>query len=225
MLQHIKKMSGPSASLLLVLLLSADLAFIVLHVIIGVFNPNPELCNLTGICAYMDSYHLIKMFWIIILLFYILKLTKHYGYAAWALMFTCFFIDDAFWLHQKIGDRFAALFIGSGLPPRFYELGVLAIAGLVLLALVLWFYFQGPVTFRKISADIFLFLAALVFFGLLVDLAGAVGLGDPVTAGLGFVEDGGELVVYSLLVWYIFLLALQQGRPEVFLVDPLFHRL
>ncbi len=219
MIQHIKKMSNTSASLLLLLLLSADIVFMILEVTIGIFYPNTEFCNITGICAYMDSYHLTKMFWIIILLFYVLIITRYYGYAAWALMFTCFFIDDAFWLHQKIGDRIATLFTGYGLPPRFYELAVLAVAGLVLLALVILFYLRGPSTFRKISVDMFLFLAALVFFGIIVDIAEAIGLGHSLITGLEFVEDGGELVVYSLILWYIFLLALRQGKPEVFLAD------
>jgi hypothetical protein len=224
MLQHIKKMSTTSASLLLVLLLSADLVFIVAHVIIGVFDPNPALCNISGICAYMNVYHLIKMFWIILLLLYILKLTGYFGYLSWALMFTCFFIDDALWLHQKIGDRIAAsLFTEYGLPARFFELAILAIAGLVLLAFVIWFYIRGPETFRKISVDLFIFLAALIFFGIIVDIAGAVGLGQGVINALGFVEDGGELVVYSLITWYVFLLSLRQGKPEGFLVD-LFSR-
>jgi hypothetical protein len=223
-IRHIKKMSNTSASLLLVLLLSADIIFIVLHVIIGVFNPNPEFCSLTGICAYMDSYHLIKLFWIIFLLFYVLKLTKLYGYAAWALMFTCFFIDDAFWLHQKVGDRIATLIPGFGMPARFYELAVLAIAGLALLALVIWFYMRGSVTFQKVSLDMSLFLAALVFFGIIVDIADTIGLGHTLVAGLQFVEDGGELVVYSLILWYVFLLALRQGKPEAFLVDLLSRR-
>jgi hypothetical protein len=159
-----------------------------------------------------------------ILLFYVLKLTKYYGYAAWALMFLCFFIDDTFWLHQKIGDRIATLLIGYGLPSRFYELAILATAGLVLLALVIWFYLHGTITFQKISVDIFLFLAALVFFGLIVDIAEMIGMGHTVITGLGYVEDGGELVVYSLITWYVFLLALRQGKPELFVVDLLFRR-
>jgi hypothetical protein len=220
-----QKLSDTSASLLLMLLLSADLVFMGLHILIGIFGPNSALCNISGICAYMDAYHLIKMFWIILLLFYVLKLTKYYGYAAWALMFTCFFIDDALWLHQKIGDRIAALVSYPSLPPRFYELAVLAIAGLVLLALVIWFYRHSAVTFRKVSADMFLFLAALVFFGLIVDIAESIGLGHIVTTSLGFVEDGGELIVYSLLVWYVFLLVLHKGESEVFLVDLLSKRL
>jgi hypothetical protein len=225
MIQYIRKMGNPSASLLLVLLLSADIVFIVLHVIIGVFNPNPEFCNLTGICAYMDSYHLIKMLWIIILLLYVLKITKHYGYAAWTLMFTCFFIDDAFWLHQKFGDRIATLFPGFGMPARFYELAVLAIAGLALLALIIWLYRRGPVAFQKVSLDMSLFLATLVFFGIIVDIADTIGLGRTLVAGLQFVEDGGELVVDSLILWYVFLLALRQGKPEAILVDLLSRRL
>lgn len=221
MFQQIRKMSEPAASLLLLLLLSADAVFFGLQIIIGTFAPDSDLCNTLGICAYMDSYHLIKIFWIVILLFYLLKLTKHYGYAAWALMFSCFFIDDAFWLHQKIGDRIATLFAGYDLPPRFYELAVLATAGLILLAFIIWFYLRGAITFRKISGDIFLFLAALVFFGLIVDIAEMIGLGHSVITGLEYVEDGGELVVYSLIVWYVYLLVLRQGQPEMFLVDKL----
>ncbi len=38
MFQHVKKMSDTSASLLLVLLISADIVFIILHVIIGIFD-------------------------------------------------------------------------------------------------------------------------------------------------------------------------------------------
>ena len=219
MLQHLKKMSEPSASLLLVLLLSADFVLIVLHVMIGIFDPNPALCDISGICAYMDIYHLIKMFWIIILLLYVLKKARYPGYAAWILMFICFFIDDSLWLHQKIGDRVASLLNVSGLPSRFFELAVLAIAGLALMTIVAWFYFKGPATFKKISIDISVFLAALVFFGLRVDIAEVVRLGHRVILGLQFVEDGGELVVYSLILWYVFLLVLRKGKTDMFLLD------
>jgi hypothetical protein len=64
-----------------------------------------------------------------------------------------------------------------------------------------------------------------VFFGLIVDIAEAIGLGRMVITSLGFVEDSGELVVYSLIVWYVFLLALRQGKPEAFLVELVSQRL
>jgi len=222
MFQHLRKIGEHSASLLLLLLISTDFVFIVLHIIIAILDPNPSLCNISGICAYMNIYHLIMLFWVIILFGYVLKSTRCSSYASWILMFTFFLFDDALRLHQSVGDRIAIIFdadLSLGLPSRYFELAVLAIAGFVLLAVVAWAYFHGPHTFRKISIDILLFIAALVFFGLIVDLAEAIKLGPVVIFGLGFVEDGGELVVYSLILWYVFLLAMRNGKSDLFLHD------
>jgi hypothetical protein len=212
------------ASLLILLLLCADFVFIVLHIIIEIFDPRPSLCNISGICAYMNVYHLIKLFCVIILFGYIFVRTKCFSYASWLLMFTFFFFDDALLLHQSIGDHLANILDaylspGFGLPPRFFELAVLAITGLVLLIIVAWTYLYGSRTFKKISTDMLLFIAALVFFGLIVDVAEVLKLGTVIESGLGFVEDGGELVVDSLIVWYVFLLALHNGNPDIFLYE------
>jgi hypothetical protein len=223
MLQQIRRMSEHSASLLLLLLLSADFVFIVLHIIIGIFNPNPSLCNISGICAHMHTYHLIKLFWVIILFAYVLKLTKCFRYTSWMLMFTFFLFDDALLLHQNIGDHisnsFSAYLNNLDFSSRFFELTVLAITGIILLAIVAWAYSHGPQIFRKISIDMLLFIAALVFFGLIVDLAETAKLGPVVIFGLGFIEDGGELVVDSLILWYVFLLVIRNGKPDLFLHD------
>jgi hypothetical protein len=158
--QQIKQMSNHSAALLLGLPLSADIALILLQ-IVRFFDPSAALCNIWG-CLY-GHLSLIKIFWIIILFLYLLKLTKYPGYLAWAALFTCFLIDDALWLHQKVGDRIAPLLAYYGLPSRFYELAVLAIAGLVLVSFVIWFYLHGPETLQKISMHMLIFLAAVFF--------------------------------------------------------------
>lgn len=224
MLKHIRRTSEPSAALLLLLLLSADLVFIVLHVIIGFYDPNPALCDISGICAYINVYHLIKLFWIVIVFIYVARITSCPHYASWALMFAFFTVDDALWMHQKIGDLVANTFYKQFphfqyLDARFFELAVLASAGLVLLATVLWSYSRGAFTFKKITIDMLWFISALVFFGLVVDAAKAIKLGPAIVFGLGFVEDGGELVVDSLILWYVFLLAVHNGKPRLFLHD------
>ena len=143
-------------------------------------------------------------------------------------MFTYFLFDDALLLHQNIGDHISNIFNAYfnnnlGFGPRFFELAFLAIVGIILLAIVAWAYFHGPWTFRKISIDILLFIAALVFFGLIVDLAETAKLGPAVIFGLGFVEDGGELVVDSLILWYVFLLVIRNGKPDLFLHDLIYQ--
>lgn len=224
MLQRIGKMNEPSASLLLLLLLSGDFVFTALYIVISVFNPNPSLCNISGICARMNVYHLIKLFWIVLLFAYVLRITRRFGYASWILMFTFFLFDDALLLHQSVGDRIASISDtylprDLGLQPRYFELAVLAIAGMLLLAIVTWVYLHNAHEFRKISNDLLLLIAALVFFGLIGDLATALRIGPAVIFGLGIVGDSGEMVVDSLILWSVFRLAICKGKPHSFLLD------
>jgi hypothetical protein len=141
-------------------------------------------------------------------------------------MFLFFLLDDALLLHQNIGDYLANKFDAylppdPGLPPRYFELAVLAILGMLCLVAVAWAYLHGSGEFRKVSNDLLLFIAALVFFGLIVDLATAIKLRSAVVLGLVIVEDAGELVVDSLIVWYVFILAIRSGKPEIPLLDRL----
>jgi hypothetical protein len=139
-------------------------------------------------------------------------------------MFLFFLFDDALLLHQNIGDYLANksdayLPPNFSLQPRHFELTALAIAGMLLLVVLAWAYFRGPHEFRTVSNDLLLFIVALVFFGLFVDLATAIKLGSAVVWGLVIIEDAGELVVGSLILWYVFLLAIRNGKPEMFLHD------
>jgi hypothetical protein len=222
--QPIRRVNENSSSMLLMLLLSTDFVFIVLDIINTTLGPDSSLCNIAGLCAYMLSYHLVKLFWIIILFAYVLRLTKYLGYATWVVVFTCFLIDDALEIHQKIGDHIADYInrnspLNLGLAPRYIELTVLALAGMVLMTIMAWAYFRSPLVFRKMSNDILLFIVALVFFGLIADVAVALKLAPKIIVGLEIVEDSGERVVYSLILWEVFLLAIRKGKPGFFVHD------
>jgi hypothetical protein len=213
-------MGEPGASILLLLLISADVVFIVLHMIIAVFAPYSPLCNTQGICAYMNIYNVIKLFWIVVLFAYVFRARRSTHYLSWILVFTFLLLDDAFLLHQTIGTYLLEIWNTSSLQDimpgqRFLELGVLAMAGILLLSVVAWSYLHGSPGFRKVSQDVVLFLLALAFLGLIVDLAEAMKLDRRVIFALGFVEDGGEMVVNSLLLWYVFRLALWKGKSEL----------
>jgi hypothetical protein len=223
MYQHIRRMSEHGASLLLLVLLSSDVAFNALHIIQHTFIPNSSL-SYTRFGDYLNIYHLIKLFWIIVLFAYLLKLTKFWGYLSWILMFTFFLVDDAFELHQYIGDQITIIFemsffLNLNLQPRLLELIVLAMAGLCLLAIVALVYFRSPYTFKKVSNDLLLFILALVFFGIIVDLGSALTSQPAFILGLIIIEDGGEMVTLSLIVWYVFLLAIHYGKPDLYLLD------
>lgn len=222
MLQHLRKMSEPAASLLLLLLLSTDFAIMVFHIILETVAA--EKCHTLGVCGYIHIYNLIKLIWIIILFVYVFKSTGVSGYASWILVFIYLFLDDALLIHQKVGDHLANILVSNhstilGLGPRFFELAVLACSGLFFLAIFAWAYSHGAYVFRRISNDMFLFIAALIFFGLIVDLVSFIHPGSRAMFAFGLIEDGGELMVNSLIVWYVYLLAMRKGQAEVFLLD------
>ena len=224
MFQHIRKMSVHSASLLLLLLLCADFAFIVLHIIDETLVLNSSLFNTAGSYGYLTIYQLVKLFWVVILLAYVLKSTRCSGYVSWILVFTYLLFDEALQIHQNIGSHIANSFDtylphNLSLRPRHFELAVLVVAGTFLFAIVAWAYSRSPHAFRKISNDMFLFIVVWAFFGVFTDLAAAVKLGPLVEFASDFVEDGGEMAVVSLILWYVFLLAIRNGKPDLFLHD------
>jgi hypothetical protein len=221
--QQITRMKGPSSSVLLLLLLSADFAFTILHITKHAFVQNSSLLDIK-ISAYLEIYHLVKLFWAIVLFAYLRTLTRCSGYNSWILVFTFFLIDDAFLLHQKIGDLIARsaegfLHLNFGSQSRFIELAVLALAWIFLLVIVAWAYSRSTHSFRQITKDMLLFIGALVFFGILVDLAGTLKFGLIISLFLEIIEDAGETVVFSLILWYIFLLVIRNGKPDYFLHD------
>jgi hypothetical protein len=223
--QHIIKMNEHGASLLLLLLLSADLAFIVLHMI-TMATPilNSVLFTLEKEGRYPEIYQYIKLFWIIILFIYVLKSTKCCSYVSWILVFTYFLCDDALQIHETIGGYIAKSVDFH--PPLnlslqdFGELAVSATMGMLLLAICAWAYLRGSHTYKKISNDMLLFIVVLVFFGVFIDMVhSSIKPGPVVSLGFGIAEDGGEMVVVSLILWYVFLLAIRNGDSDLFLHD------
>jgi hypothetical protein len=225
MFQYIRNRNEHSASLLLFLLLSVDFAFIVLHIMNKATRIlNPQLFSIEKDNTYPEFYQYIKFLWIIILFSYVLKSTKHPSYISWILTFVYFLCDDALKIHEMIGGYIAKSFDFH--PPLnlrlqdFGELTVSATIGALLLAIFVGAYLHGSQTFKKVSKDMLLFIAALVFFGVFVDMVHiAIELGPVVRFGLGITEDGGEMVVVSLILWYVFLLAIRDGDSDLFLHD------
>lgn len=212
-----------SPTLLLWLFLSADLTYIILHIL---YKATPFITSayfsVKRDLGYSEFFQYVKFLWIIILLVYLVKRLKIWGYLAWAAVFLYFLADDAFQLHENVGGIIAGKL--DFVPPfnlRLQDLGelaVYAIAGAVLLLGIAISYWHGSKSFRGISIDILLLISILVFFGVVVDMAEiAADLGVFVKETLGLIDDGGEMIVMSVMVWYVFRLALQDGEIDTFL--------
>ena len=139
-------------------------------------------------------------------------------------MFTYFLFDDALTIHERVGKHIAwSLTLTPPLGLRLQDLGELAVmaaAGMILFSLVIWAYLHGPQAFKKMSQDMMLLVLALVFFGVIVDMAhSAIKLGWEVNFILGVIEDGGEMLAASLILWYVFLLSVRDENATSYLCD------
>ena len=84
----------------------------------------------------------------------------------------------------------------------------------------LWAYRKGTQIFRKISLDIGLLVLVLVFFGVVVDmLHSVVRLDNAASFIMGLVEESGEMLAVSLVLWYIFLLNVRGTNAGCYLCD------
>jgi len=220
-------MSEPGPSRLLVLLLSTDFVFILLHIANITLGKSSSLLDIGASGSYVETYQFVKLYWVIVLLLLVLRSTRCLGYVSWMVVFAFLLLNDALGLHRIAGRSLAVKFssfesYGISLEARhFGEWAVLAIAGAFLVAILTWAYLRSSHTFRKVSNDMLVFMVALVFFGGVVDLFAAIDLGSATNYALRTIEDAGEMVVVSLVVWYGFLLALRDGKPELFLHDVL----
>jgi hypothetical protein len=221
----IRNINEHSASLFLTLLLCADIAFIALHSI-EILTPSLEnsFYSLEKEGSYPEIYQYIKWFWIIILLAYISTRRRSFSYNAWGLVFTYILFDDALSIHESVGyyiTRNLTFPLPLGLRYRdLGELAVLGTAGVILLPFVIWAYVRGSQAFKKMSQDMLLLILALVLFGVVVDIAHiSIQLGWKVNEILRVIEDGGEMFIASLILWYVFLLSERDENATSYLFD------
>jgi hypothetical protein len=100
------------------------------------------------------------------------------------------------------------------------ELVVSTIAGAAFLGALVWTYRSGAPRFRGISQDLGLLIAMLVFFGVVADVVHAANRSLVSVKGLfEVIEEGGEMVTVSFILWYVFLLAVRPSANRWRLTD------
>jgi len=218
-----------SATVFLILLLCADLAFLGMHFIAAIIGDikwilESDLFNIERDRGYPEIYQYIKFFWVIVLLFYLALKNRSLHYIPWVLLFTYLLLEESIHIHERAGWLLSTYFNFTplfGFSLRYYgELVIPATAGIFLLLPLVWAYRKGTQIFRKISLDIGLLVLVLVFFGVVVDMIHeAIFPFGTVYFITGVVEDGGEMLAVSLILWYIFLLNVRGDNAGCYLCD------
>ncbi|MDQ3186390.1 MAG: hypothetical protein M3Q16_08080 [Pseudomonadota bacterium] len=209
-LRHLSQVANPA---LLVLLLSADVAFLLLH-IFNKLSPMPNvLFDLSKDDGYSEMFQYIKEYWIAIVLFAMYWRTREGIYGTWALLFTYALCDDGLAIHERVGEVLVSQWNYApalGLRAQdFGELTVSVVVGSAFLVLITYFYLRCSNNAKNVSKDLALLFGLLVFFGVFVDMVNSI------VNGLTMVEEAGEMATMSMITVYVVRLLERQGHVTV----------
>lgn len=201
--------------LLLFLLLSADAAFLALH-LVNDLSPavNNRLYAVHVDRSYAEVFQYLKFVWTALLLAIVAIGRRSAVLGAWALLILYLAADDCLRLHERGGEWLVSHYgLGDAFGLRGQDLGELAVsavAGGVLLGLVAACSVRAEPDGRNASKGLIVLLGLLVFFGVFVDLL-HVAVPDALAKGLDLIEDGGEMAALSAMTSYAFRLRLARG--------------
>jgi hypothetical protein len=201
--QNFQDFNVRSTSLLLLLLLSADMAFFAIHLTKSFTQLiQDNRFSIEADQSFAEIYQYLKWFWVSTEFALLSIMKRSLSYISWAFVFVYLLCDDALSLHENIGTLIAKhLTFSPPLGLRLQDFGELAVT---------------------ITAGIILLLLALTFFGVFVDMAHiAIHLGSKVNIILGFIEDGGEMLTASAMVGYVFSLSIRKENTAPYLYDSL----
>jgi hypothetical protein len=193
-------------ALFLFLLVSVDFVFIIIHCLnmYGIIGRNP-LFFIGNEEGYSDVFQYIKEFWIFILLGVLFIKNRGFMIFIWLMFFLYILLDDSLTIHETVGEWLANYF---QIQPRynlrpvdFGELIVSFCVGSSFMIFLILGYLKSNQTLKKISIHIFILLLLLIFFGVFVDII-HIYFND--NHKLGLIEDGGEMLVISIITAYIF---------------------
>ena len=195
--------------MLLLLLVAADLLFVAAH-LVHVYTPYlpGPLSSLERDRGHAEHFQYVKLLWLVMLFAGLALRQRSLVHGAWATVFAYLLVDDALSIHETYGAAVAdALGLGApaGLGPS--DLGQVVVsgaAGAVLLLLVGLTCRAAGDREREQSRVVLAMVAALAFFGVVVDMAGSALRQTPLARPAGLLEDAGELLVVSLILATVF---------------------
>ena len=196
---------------LLIMLIVTDLIFILFHILhvfhtpTGLFyNPNFSPQQDRG---YAEVFQYIKEYWCAILLFIMAVRTANLLYFSWSLLFGYFLIDDSFGVHEVLGKQLGSTLSSFQIPglnlQDIGELFVSAFFGILFLIAISVTYHLNDEESKEFTRYLFAMLILLVIFGVFTGIIEGWTTNPTWRFILSMIEEGGEMLVMSFMVWWI----------------------
>lgn len=194
------------------LLLATDVVFIILH-ILYLFTEiiSNSYFSIEQDQGYAELFQYIKEYWIALVLGLLAVQKRSPLYLGWSLLFFYLLLDDSLSIHEKLGEIISIkLAFSPALNLRAVDFGELVVSagvGFFFLILIAIAYRFGDRMSRETSRYLIMMLFALALFGIVVDMIHIILFKSPsLEPLLALVEDGGEMLVMSVIAWFVFLL-------------------
>jgi len=191
----------------LFILISTDIIFIVLHTlyVYGIIDGNSNY-SLEKDFGYSEIFQYSKEYWSFLLLIFVFVDKRKLVYLIWSAFFLYLLLDDSLSIHENVGEYLANYF---NIQPNFNlravdfgEILVSFLVGFCFLILFLFTFLRSEITEKRISKNLIILVFVLAFFGVFVDL---IHIALPFQKNkMAVIEDGGEMFVMSIIIWYIF---------------------
>ena len=212
---------------LLGLLLAMDGICFGLH-IARVMNPSigTDLYLLEHDRGYGEFFQYIKTLWVVLLLTRLGLHRRDAGFVVWAMVYLYLLADDALGFHEHGGTWLTrSMELPEILGLRGQDLGELLVTatagGVLLIAVMACYAFQCP-SMRKVSRQMMTLTLGIAFFGVGVDMVHSMLRFIPgLYSKAGVIEDGGEMLMMSVVLWYVLVLTVRQGRPAASILGSL----
>ncbi|QXP50769.1 hypothetical protein H0I25_03670 [Cellulophaga sp. HaHa_2_95] len=207
-------------------LLLIDVMFVVGHlIVVTLFQSEPStlLLDAKGL-GYPELFQYVKYSLVIAFSTYIVFAKKRYSYLPFIGLFIVLLLDDVFQIHSKASYFFAyrlKLHTLFGLKAVMYgQLVYIILLGSLSIILFRLFYRRTTINTKKTFTDIFILLVLFLFFGVGIDIIHQLFLNTPkIGSLLTILEEGGEMISLSVLVWYFFFLMFKVDEKRNFLKD------
>jgi len=202
---------------LLILLVLADLVFVCLHVLYVNTDLLPtNLYSLSRDRGYAEFLQYTQESWLAAL-FLLLGFKQRQGlYFVFSFLFFYFLVDDSSEFHERFGEYLADFFAfqpALGLRAVDWgELLVSAMFGLLFLISIALLYIISDLSMRKISLYMIGMIFVMAVFGVLLDMVEILVTHPGVGRLLVTIEEGGEMLVLSIITWFVFSIPSEPGK-------------
>jgi hypothetical protein len=168
----------------------------------------PEMFSFDSESGYAELYQNGKEFAVTLLTLACLVTTREPLYGCWLGIFSYVFLDDTFQIHERLGAWVSQRFALAGpfglRGDDIGELMVSAAAGAIVCVALIGAWRRSTQDARRVSLVLIALLFALGFFGIVMDMLHVVMTGTW-EYRLGIVEDGGEMLVVTTVLWFLYM--------------------